>query len=269
MEFNNNNKTLKNYRGNITAAFSTDLLIHGCTSIPNILLKYYKQMGITDSQMILLIQMFRLRTEDKNLMPAPETLAEYLSSSPEQVADELQELQQRDFITSTEYYSSEEDLIVNGYDLEPLFEKLSDVWAGAKKKELEDIQRILQANSNHPARDCDRETRTELYRAFEEEFGRPLSPIEVDQIRLWLEQTNKELTLEALRRAVLMGKHNFKYIDSIILEWQKNNLRNTGEVMAYERDFQNRRNARPVKKQESKPKQNDQKKAFIKSLYLS
>lgn len=269
MKINSNNKTLKNYRGNITAAFGTDLFINGCTSLPNILLKHYKQMGISDTQMMLLIQMFRLRTEDKNIMPSPETLAEYLSSSPEQVAEELQKLQQREFITSTEYYSSEKDQIIHGYDLEPLFEKLSDVWAGAKKKEIEDIQRILQANNNHPARDNDREIRTELYRSFEEEFGRPLSPIEVDQIRLWLEQTNKDLTLEALRRAVLMGKHNFKYIDSIILEWQKNNLRNTSEVLEYERDFQNRRSARPAKKQEPKLKQSDQKKAFIKSLYLS
>lgn len=269
MEINNSNKTLKNYRGNITAAFGTDLLIHGCTSIPNILLKHYKQMGISDTQMMLLIQMFRLRTEDKNIMPSPETLAEYLSSSPEQVTEQLQELQQREFITSTEYYSPEMDQIIHGYDLEPLFEKLSDVWAGAKKKEIEDIQRILQANSNNLPHDYGREIRMELYRAFEEEFGRPLSPIEVDQIRLWLEQTNKELTLEALRRAVLMGKHNFKYIDSIILEWQKNNLRNTSEVIEYERNFQKRRSARPAKKQESRPKENDQKKAFIKSLYLS
>lgn len=269
MGINNNNKTLKNYRGNITAAFGTDLLIHGCTSIPNILLKHYKQMGISDTQMMLLIQMFRLRTEDKNVMPSPETLAEYLSSGPEKVAEELQELHQREFITSTEYYSPEKDLIIHGYDLEPLFEKLSDVWASAKKKEIEDIQRILSAASSNPTLNCDREIRMELYRAFEEEFGRPLSPIEVDQIRLWMEQTNKELTLEALRRAVLMGKHNFKYIDSIILEWQKNNLRSINEVMEYEKNYQNRRSARPAKKQDARPKQNDDKKAFIKSLYLS
>lgn len=275
MQTRNGNKTLKNYRGNITAAFSTDLLLQGCTSIPNILLKYYRQMDITDTQMMMLIQMFRLQTEDKNIMPSPETLAEYLSLDLDQIIVELRNMQEKDIIVATEYYSPEKDLILTGYDLEPLLEKLSDVWACSKKKEIEDIQRILQTNATSTITPGNKENLSDLYRSFEEEFARPLSPMEVEQIRHWSALLNRELILEALRRAVMMGKHNFKYIDSIILEWQKNNLRSTTEVSEYERNFQERRYTKTAKKPDVKTKQeprlnqDERKKAFIKSLYIS
>lgn len=281
MKTRNGSKALKNYRGNITAAFSTDLLLQGCTSVPNILLKYYSQMGINDTQMMLLIQILRLQTEDKNILPSPETLAEYLSLDREQIIIELRHLQERDIITAAEYYSPEKDLILSGYDLEPLFEKLSDVWACAKMKEIEDIQRILQTNATSAPAPGDKGNLSDLYRSFEDEFGRPLSPMEVEQIRHWSALINRELILEALRRAVMMGKHNFKYIDSIILEWQKNNLRSIADVAEYERNYQQRRYAKAAKNPGVKPNQpnqpnqpsqlnqDDRKKAFIKSLYLS
>lgn len=278
MKTRNGSKALKNYRGNITAAFSTDLLLQGCTSVPNILLKYYSQMGINDTQMMLLIQILRLQTEDKNILPSPETLAEYLSLDREQIIIELRHLQERDIITAAEYYSPEKDLILSGYDLEPLFEKLSDVWACAKMKEIEDIQRILQTNATSAPAPGDKGNPSDLYRSFEDEFGRPLSPMEVEQIRHWSALINRELILEALRRAVMMGKHNFKYIDSIILEWQKNNLRSIADIAEYERNYQQRRYAKAAKNPGVKPNQpnqpsqlnqDDRKKAFIKSLYLS
>ena len=70
----------------------------------------------------------------------------------------------------------------------------------------------------------------ELFLLFEKEIGRPLSPMEVDQINNWLKNCGPELTREALRRAVLRGKLNFRYIDRILLGWQKQNLRTMCEV---------------------------------------
>ncbi len=76
-----------------------------------------------------------------------------------------------------------------------------------------------------------------LIRVFEKEFGRPLSPIEIDRIRKWEEDTAPEVVVEALKRAVLLGKFNFKYIDSILLEWEKNNIRTVREVLEHEARF--------------------------------
>lgn len=251
-------RTVKKYKkGNITAAFATDLFAQGFTSIPNLLLKLYKQLGITDTEMMLIIQLFRFRTEEKNFLPTIPALANVMERDRQQVAGDLDNLIKKEMLRVTEFYIAEKGLILKGYDFEPLFEKLSEVWACARVKENEIITKMMEKETSEPVN---------LYSCFEKEFGRPLSPMEVEQINLWSNRLNPHMVLEALRKAVLMGKHNFKYIDSILLEWEKNNLRSPVEVAEYDKRFKDRHNSAG----RNKNKQNkDHKKSMIQSLYMS
>src|SRR5699024_10038094 len=65
-----------------------------------------------------------------------------------------------------------------------------------------------------------------IFIMFEKEFGRPISPFEIEMINTWLDvdKLNTNLILAALREAVLMGKLNFKYIDRILGEWKKKGI---------------------------------------------
>ncbi|MCG8401062.1 MAG: DnaD domain protein [Firmicutes bacterium] len=256
METTGQARTVKKYKkGNITAAFGTDLFAQGFTSIPNLLLKLYKQLGITDSEMMLIIQLFRFRTEEKNYFPTTPLLMAMLSGSEEQVAGDLENLINKQLIIITDFFDAERRLVLKGYDFEPLFEKLSEVWACARVKEHERIRKMLEKENN---------AAVNLYNSFEKEFGRPLSPMEVEQINLWSGKLNPHMVLEALRKAVLMGKHNFKYIDSILLEWEKNNLQSPGEVAEYDRRFKDKRSGA---KKSSRGQEN--KKSMFQSLYRS
>src|SRR5690606_14991388 len=91
------------------------------------------------------------------------------------------------------------------YSLEPLWEKL---FTPEKKQEVES---------------SDEGT---LFILFEQEFGRPLSPFEIETISVWLDedQLSPALIKAALREAVLMAKLNFKYIDRILREWKKKGI---------------------------------------------
>ncbi|OPY63661.1 MAG: DNA replication protein DnaD [Pelotomaculum sp. PtaU1.Bin065] len=119
---------------------------------------------------------------------------------------------------------------------------------------------------------------TELLTTFEKEFGRPLSPFEVEQIEQWAEQNGALLVVEALKRAVLRGKHNFKYINSILSEWQKNNLRTVQAIQEYDADFQARRDSKTgqarqrgapgVTRARSPDPKREKKKEIIRSLYV-
>ena len=91
-------------------------------------------------------------------------------------------------------------------------------------------------NNDHPA-----PARTEIFSTFEKEFGRPLSPLEYEQITQWEKDFSAELILEALKRAVLGGKRNFKYINSILLEWKKNTIRTVQEVQEHDEAFEKRK----------------------------
>lgn len=262
-------KKLVGYQGgNITGAFGTDLLLSGGIYIPNLLLRFYKKLGISDTGMMIILQLFRLRIEESKVYVTVAELSEWMSMEEELLARELQTLLENKFLAITEYYDGQR--IVEGFDFQPLFEKISDFWAFAKTAEIQEVQELLEKGI-HAAAPTD-ETFGELYQTFEKEFGRPLSPIEAEQVLKWRQEMSPVLVREALRRAVLLGKLNFKYIGTILLEWRKNNLRTLSEVEEYDRNFEAGRRRRgkkaaPVDKEEKE--QQERRKALIKSLYLS
>lgn len=113
----------------------------------------------------------------------------------------------------------------------------------------------------------------ELFTVFEKEFGRPLSPIEFEQINQWVGEHSELLVREALKRAVLLGKYNLKYINSILVEWKKNNIQTIQAVQNYDAEFEKRKvQARsrdgPKKGQARAPDLSEMKeKEFIRGLY--
>ena len=71
----------------------------------------------------------------------------------------------------------------------------------------------------------------DIFSKFESEFGRTLSPIEYELINGWQEfGYNKELILEALRESILNGVTNLKYIDRILIEWDKKGIKNKEQI---------------------------------------
>lgn len=257
----------------ITATFGSDLVLEGFTSIPNILLKVYSHVGISDFQMLLLIQLIRFHVEEREYYPSPQMLAEVMESEPARLERELKDLLDKGIITVSQFYDCGRRVIFRGYDFEPLFLKISDIWAAIRAREIEESKKLL--NSQELAPDMFDSKVTGLISSFEKEFGRPLSPIEVEQIEQWAAETDPPLVVEALRRAVLGGKHNFKYINSILVEWKKNNIRTLESVEQYDKDFHKRRAGLRKRCAESgavsapeDSKTDSKKKAFIRTLYI-
>ena len=72
-----------------------------------------------------------------------------------------------------------------------------------------------------------------LIKTFEGEFGRPLTALELENIIKWKDDNfPDELIIEALKRAVSGGIRNFRYIDSIIMEWEKKGIKTIFEAEA-------------------------------------
>lgn len=67
----------------------------------------------------------------------------------------------------------------------------------------------------------------------EKEFGRPLSPIEIETINYWDEDYSVDMIDLALRESVLNGVYNLKYIESILSSWDKGNLKTKEAIMSH------------------------------------
>jgi DnaD/phage-associated family protein len=74
----------------------------------------------------------------------------------------------------------------------------------------------------------------QAYRLIEGEFGRPLSPLEAEEVFKLCEEFGYELLREATKRAVAQGKRSLRYIRRILENWRSANLRTLTEVQQYE-----------------------------------
>ena len=68
--------------------------------------------------------------------------------------------------------------------------------------------------------------KTDIYALFERELGRTLSSFEYEMINKWKENgISEDIIKGALKEAILNNVRNFKYIDKIVYEWSKNDVK--------------------------------------------
>ena len=90
-------------------------------------------------------------------------------------------------------------------------------------------------------------TKDNIFNAFENEFGRPLSSMEYELINNWINKgISEELIREALKEAIFNGTLTLRYIDAILGEWAKNGFKTAKDVNVY------------LKKRKTSRKQNDE-----------
>ena len=73
---------------------------------------------------------------------------------------------------------------------------------------------------------------TNLYAIFENELGRTLSPMEYEIIKGWtMDNFSSELITLALKEAVYNGVSNLRYIDKVLYEWRKKNIKTKEDII--------------------------------------
>ncbi|MCD8501740.1 MAG: DnaD domain-containing protein [Bacillaceae bacterium] len=194
----------------------------GSISIPLRLLKDYKQLGLNENELMLLLHIYSF-VEKGNSFPTPGLIAERMTKSEQECSLMLSNLVKRGFLHLQEG-EDESHRFIEVYSLRPLWDKclvhaLNNL---SEKQEREE----LQAEIN-------------IYQMFEEEFGRPLSPIEYESLTMWLDQDHYDPTLikQALMEAIVSGKRNLRYIDRILVEWTRNGIKTVEQAREYGKKF--------------------------------
>ena len=73
--------------------------------------------------------------------------------------------------------------------------------------------------------------KNDIYTKFETEFGRPISPLEIEMINSWITNgTELEIIEEALKEAVYNGAKNLKYIEKILYNWRSKGYKTVMDV---------------------------------------
>lgn len=100
-----------------------------------------------------------------------------------------------------------------------------------------------------------------LYKVFEDEFKRPLSPAEVGYIDEWLNEKyyGKDMIIEVLKLTVAIDKLNIKYIDRVLQDWFKKGIstRTEYEKIAIENKGKKKKTTSKAKKNTKPGKYDD------------
>lgn len=78
-----------------------------------------------------------------------------------------------------------------------------------------------------------------IFELVEQAFGRPLSPVEFEEINSW---TDNDLTRHAIRIAELNRATKISYIVTILRNYERNGIRSTTEAEEFDKKFQGRKN---------------------------
>ena len=178
--------------------------------IPEILIKNYRKLNISDSELILLI--YLINTTD---VFNPKQIAKDLNFKLNEVMEIFNSLIEKNIIKIDIINKSVREEIIN---LDELYNKLAFVIVNDKTKE----------SSN-------------LFDVFEKEFGRTLSPMDYELITDWQKDFDDKLILLALKEAVFNNVTNLRYIDKIIRDWSKKGIKSKEDIIKDKKNYESKK----------------------------
>lgn len=200
-----------------------NLLKNNNLNIPRILLYNYKNLKLTEKELIILIYIIN----SDNLNFDPKKISTDLNFSLPEILELIDSLSTKDFIKIE--LKKIDNIREEFINLDNFYNKLAYLIINNEETTV---------NNNEVSN---------VFDIFEKELGRTLSPIEYEIINGWIDVPFKEeLIIAALKEATYNGVSNLRYIDKILYEWKKKGI-NTKE------DIEKNRNSFQSRKVESKP----------------
>ncbi|CEG22628.1 DNA replication protein DnaD [Planococcus massiliensis] len=193
----------------------------GNVAISQLFFRFYKELKITDEEAMLIMHVHAF-LEAGNPFPTPDEIGSRMMTSQNHVTTMIQKLMQQGYLAIEQ--DNDKELITEHISLQPLWERLLDCVYKEKQEEKELSQKALEG---------------EVFQLFEQEFGRFLSPMEIETISMWMDQDGHSPAIirMALKEAVISQKISLRYVDRILFEWKKKNIKTSMEVSRHATSF--------------------------------
>ncbi len=191
-------------------------------TLPNRLLKYYHVIGLSENEILFIIQILASKqTNQTNLI---DSLSKAMNITEKTAKERLKSLIIKGLLSVTEDKK---------IDFSPIWEALNRI----------DENHSPEITSNKL---------DSLVSIFEREFGRLLSPLELETISFWkdVEKFEDKFIIQALKEAVISKKLSLRYIDRILLNWKKEGLKTIDDVLEHATNFRRIEKTQPRKKEQ-------------------
>lgn len=196
-----------------------DFLSSPFVALPYELLTKYASLGVPADEMMMLIQILASGQINGTTELSPKDVGDLCGMSSKEVMQSVERLIHDGYLAIGERFD-DSGAHVTYFDLQPLWDRVR----------------------GKPQKMDAREWRRDPMSMFEEEFGRPLSAMECDQLRTWLGTDGypEWMIAEALRESVLANKYSFRYIDRVLFDWQRNQIKSRQDLDTYRQQYRDR-----------------------------
>lgn len=201
-----------------------DILKSGHLVVPLFFLKNYKKLKLELDEFLFLMYLNNLGNHS---LFNPQKYSEDFGFTVSDVMKYIGNLTDKNII-QVEVLKNEKGLMEEVIVLDYFYEKIALLT-------MEEVNKADVDQSN-------------VFELIEKEFGRTLSPMEYEIIKAWLDNNiSEELIREALKEATFNGVSNLRYIDKILYEWGKNNIKTLEDV----ENMRKKRNSKVNKDQDN------------------
>lgn len=186
------------------------------------LLDHYSELGINETELVILIKLI-YASEQSDKQPSIESLQQGSTLDARDISIIIQNLIQRDLL-HLQVKKDEEGKFTEYMDLDPFYEQFNDI-----------LTHLDQQNDNEQQQ----LEFKQLFQQIEQTFGRTLSPYEIETLNHWIDvdQLDFSLIQAALNEAESNDKLSMKYIDRILLNWKKHNVKTVEEAKPIREKF--------------------------------
>jgi DNA replication protein len=207
-------------------------------NIKEYIISNYVKLGLDETSALLLIHIYNFKAAGSNFLSIKQ-LKEKMSIPFVTCSDLVLDLVQRNFI-AFEIDINDQGITKEKYTLDPLYQK---------------IFQLITSDTEEIQAEADHNEVMDLIRIIETEFGRTISSFELELINSWIHeyQYSFEVIKIAIREAIASNAYNLKYVDRILLNWQKLNIKSPEDAAAYTKTykrFETKQEAKPVEQQE-------------------
>ncbi len=194
--------------------------------IPKCLFNNYHKLNINEEELVILIYMINMGSK---IVYNPEVFVQELAMDKFKVMEIINRLFEKkviNIIVEKNSHKKSEEYI----SLDLLYQKLLLILMDGGDTKRENL------------------ISSDVFSMFEQEFGRCLSPMEIEIIKGWINQEfSQELIYEALKEATYNGVSNLRYIDRVLFEWKKKGITTKEDIMRDKEKFRKEKKSKGKK----------------------
>lgn len=194
--------------------FLQEIINSGATNLNNLILKNYSKLGMTEKDLVIYL-VLSMYAQKGIQFPMAKDISSDTGMDEASIYTIIQGLIKLGIIelkTVIEHHQ-QRDI----YSLTPIYQRLNNL--------------LEQENQSQKKKKLMTDTE-ELFKKIEVEFGRPISPIEQEQVHQWIDGDHYSIELIdlALKEAVLNQAYSLKYMDRILISWEKSNIKTAEQL---------------------------------------